>query len=276
MPELPEVEATRRCLARHLEGHTITRATAADDAIIFGGESPAAIRTRLTGRRVDAVGRHGKYLWLRLDRPPHAVLHLGMSGAVFTQEGPAVALKQARPSTGFPPPHTVLVLTSAAGPSVALSDPRRFARLLWRDAPESTAPIADLGPDALCALPPLAEWRKQVGMHRGTIKGLLLNQRKIAGLGNWVADEVLHEAAVHPGHPAATLAPKAVAALHRAIRSVLALAVACQADSHHFPRHWLFHQRWPGTPLPKGLRRDRIAGRTTLWCPERVGAPPSA
>src|SRR5262245_389345 len=111
MPELPEVEAARRLLARVAVGRRIAAVSCADDRIVFQGAPPARFAAALRGRRIRAARRHGKHLWLELDRRPWPTLHFGMTGRVRVPGRRAVRLRSSRgrgSEAGWPPRFTKL------------------------------------------------------------------------------------------------------------------------------------------------------------------------
>jgi formamidopyrimidine-DNA glycosylase len=104
------------------------------------------------------------------------------------------------------------------------------------------------------------------------VKALLLDQSFAAGVGNWIADEVLYQARIDPRRPANTLRPVEALRLRAKIRSVVATAVAARSNSDRFPATWLFHRRWGRDADARSaggdrLRHDTIGGRTTAWVP---------
>jgi formamidopyrimidine-DNA glycosylase len=104
------------------------------------------------------------------------------------------------------------------------------------------------------------------------MKALLLDQTFAAGVGNWIADEVLYQARIDPRRPARTLSPREASRLRGRLHAVLATAVRLGADGDRYPRTWLFHHRWDRDPLARTasgarLRWETIAGRTTAWAP---------
>jgi formamidopyrimidine-DNA glycosylase len=262
MPELPEVEAARRVAERTLVGQRIERVEAADDPVVYDQAPPSAVRSTLLGRRVLAARRKGKYLWLVLDRAPHPVLHFGMSGRLAVY-----------PAVEAAPKYCKLELTLANGVAAAMSDMRRLGRIRLAHDPEGEPPISLLGFDALTGLPSAAKMRGLLASRRAPLKAVLLDQSFAAGVGNWVADEVLYQARLSPLRPANELTDKEMRALRSALRSVLHQAVAVDADATRFPGGWLFHRRWDRrfgiSARGEPLTRQRIGGRTTTWAPER-------
>jgi len=264
VPELPEVESVRRLLERRFRGRVIVRAAAAADPIVFEGRSPAQIVSALRGRRVVGVRRRGKHLWLELDRRPWPVLHLGMSGWV------AAAPIEAPPSRFWK-----LDVVSDHGTRIVFTDPRRLGRVRLREDPPSERPIRDLGFDPLVGLPPPARIRALLARRSGPIKSVLLDQTLFAGVGNWIADEVLYQARLDPRRRASSLETGEVARLRRRVLSVVEKAVEVDADSDRFPRTWLFHHRWGRRSSARTARGEpivhlTIGGRTTAFVPSRL------
>ena len=135
-------------------------------------------------------------------------------------------------------------------------------------------PLSQLAPDALTALPTAEAIRAALSTKRAPIKAVLLDQAAVvAGVGNWVADEVLYVAKIHPAAPADSLDAAQRAALRDALRHVCETACAANADARRFPADWLFHHRWAkqttgsiSTPIGR-VKFDTVGGRTTAFLP---------
>ena len=113
-----------------------------------------------------------------------------------------------------------------------------------------------------------------LGRRKIPIKAVLLDQSALAGIGNWVADEVLYQSRIAPKRIASSLVKREVSALRRAIESVLRHAVKVGADSHRYPKSWLFAHRWGGARGSTSIGgerivREEVGGRTTAWVPTR-------
>ena len=277
MPELPEVEYGRQIAMKVSQGRRIVEARCANDPIVFEGVAPARFRRALVGRRVRAVRRHGKHLWFELDRRPWPCLHFGMTGGFHTAPGgPRVKLKSSRkrPDHAWPPRFTKLHLVFDDGGELVLADARRLGRIRLRHDPAHEPPISLLGFDAHRALPTPARFRELV-RHRGApLKALLLDQGFAAGVGNWIADEVLYQARLDPRRRAGSLSDAEIARMRGALRNVMDTAVRLSNDSDRYPRGWLFHRRWGKNPLAVTRTGERIhhiavGGRTTAWVPTR-------
>jgi len=237
--------------------------------------SPARFARALRGRRVTAVRRHGKHLWLELDRRPWPLFHFGMTGGFHAPAGGGVRLVahgSRDPAAQWPPRFTKLRLSFEGGGELAMADGRRLGRIRLRANPPAESPISGLGWDAHRELPPLAEFRAMLRVRRAPIKAVLLDQSFAAGVGNWIADEVLYQARIAPSRRAHTLTAAEAARLRARVRSVVATAVAARADHARFPRGWLFHHRWgrnaaARTAGGERIRHITVGGRTTAWVP---------
>ena len=183
----------------------------------------------------------------------------------------------------FPPKYTKLELVMHDGTRLAYCDPRRFGRVKLRGA--EPAELAALAPDALEA-PAVASIRQTLGGKSAPIKAVLLDQSAVVcGIGNWVADEVLYMARVHPATAASALSADQVKALRAAIVTVCKTACDANADSEQFPATWLFHHRWAkmttgsiASPMGR-IHFDTIGGRTTAFLPDvqkKTGGKPAA
>ena len=275
MPELPEVEAARVLARRVALGRRITRVWCAGDPIVFEARRPTQVRRALLGRRVRGVGRHGKHLWLELDRRPWPCFHFGMAGGFHAPRARAVRLVSAgKRETGdaWPPRFAKLRLTFDDGGELVMTDARRLGRIRLRADPRAEPPVSELGFDALLGLPAPPRFADLLAGRSAPIKALLLDQSFAAGVGNWIADEVLYQARIAPRRRAHSLSRDEARRLRTALRSVVATAVAARADSDRFPRSWLFHHRWGRdaravTARGERIRHDTIAGRTTAWVP---------
>jgi formamidopyrimidine-DNA glycosylase len=274
VPELPEVDASRFTLKRLAVGRRIVKVSCADDPIVFEDVRPRQLTRALAGRRIVDAHRHGKHLWLELDHRPWPVIHFGMSGGIHVQGAPRVRLMSTRrraTSDGWPPRFTKLHLELDDGARVAYADARRLGRVRLRHDPRHEPPVSLLGFDALREVPPARGLLERLASRSAPIKAVLLDQSFSAGVGNWIADEVLYVARISPRRRADSLDADEVRRLRRALVTVVGTAVRLRADSDRFPRWWLFHRRWDRavgvSARGEIIRRETIGGRTAAWCP---------
>ncbi|GAA5932781.1 uncharacterized protein JCM15063_002201 [Sporobolomyces koalae] len=256
MPELPEVEAARSRLEAAALNKTIISISTNDDPIVYSGCTHATFATALEGKTVKAVRRRGKNFYMVLSSPPHPILHFGMSGMAHVrgEASPVYRVPRATSSQQeWPPKYMKCCLTFKAADGTvsewAFCDPRRLGRIKLVDCPEEeielVKPLCDLGADPYLAMPALADLSVALLKRDAPIKAVLLNQNgPLCGIGNYMVDEILYQAAIHPSHPASALAPEQLAVLHAQIVLVTTTAVAVDADAARFPSTWLFSARW--------------------------------
>jgi formamidopyrimidine-DNA glycosylase len=266
MPELPEIETIRHHLAPHVEGRTLERLEVLDERWclpLAGAELAAA----LEGRTVERLSRRGKYLVWELEGDAFLLMHLRMTGTVLLDP------------PGAPP--YVRVWLRLGDHAVAFSDPRRFG----------TGELA-LGPDALEAffaarlgVEPLDGQFTAIHLlelarsSRAPIKAFLLDQKRVAGVGNIYADEALFRARIHPLRLANRLTRPQAEALRDAVVDSLNAGIAAKGAtiddfrdpygvSGTFQDQFLVHLR-EGEPCPRcgrPIRKLRAAGRGTYVC----------
>jgi len=276
VPELPEVERGRRILDRVAVGRRITKVIVARDPIMFDGRSPAAIRKALLGARVVAAHRRGKHLWLELDRRPWPTFHFGMTGGFHTpaqRSTKLVSHGKIDPKASWPPRFTKIHLYFNDGGELVMSDARRFGRIRLANDPLTESPISDLGFDPLLDLPTPRAFIELVRRRNAPMKAVLLDQGFAAGVGNWIADEVLYQTKISPRRPGSSLSESEAKAVRVAIRKIITTAVDADCVHDRFPRGWLFHHRWGKnaeamTSRGEKIVHETIGGRTTAWVPE--------
>ncbi|MEE8406021.1 MAG: bifunctional DNA-formamidopyrimidine glycosylase/DNA-(apurinic or apyrimidinic site) lyase [Acidimicrobiia bacterium] len=219
LPELPEVEITRRHLEKAMVGRRLQSVRVTHDRTARYNATTGEIESRLSGRRVDSVGRRGKFLVVGLDDGYTMVAHLGMSGRFSIAAGTDAGNTEEVPHT-----HFVAILDNGA--EISFIDPRTFGFIAVFDEDElADFNLSRLGPDAWLDPPSVPTLMKTLKGRTAPIKALLLDQRPIAGLGNIYADEALHLARIHPLTPGGDLEATEVAGLLEAIRRVLSEAI---------------------------------------------------
>jgi formamidopyrimidine-DNA glycosylase len=238
MPELPEVEVTRRRIGKLLVGREIARLVTTKPSYFFL-TSPRKLQAQLVGRTVVKLERHGKYLLARLDGGATVLLHLGMTGQLFGEGAKSIRLLRAldrsangadEPRRFTPDQHTHLQFEFADdGPRVFFRDTRKFGKVLFVPPGQSDARLDKLGIDALKAnghhLFDAARARKI------PIKSLLLDQGVVAGIGNIYADEALFIAGVSPQRVAGRVDADACAAIIAAAQQVMRRSIQTGGSS---------------------------------------------
>jgi DNA-formamidopyrimidine glycosylase len=249
MPELPEVESLAEFLREHAKGRAVVRADAASFSVLKTFDPPLA---SLAGQVITEVGRHGKFLDIATDQGLRLIIHLARAGWLRWRED----LPSAPPKPGKSPLAFRLTLDDGSGFDLTEAGThKRLAVYLVRD-PAEVPGIASLGPDPLAADFTADTLAALLAGRRTQVKGLLRDQKVIAGIGNAYSDEVLHVAKMSPFKIAASMTPGDVAVLYDAIKTTLTEAV----------------ERSAGLAAAdlKGEKKSglRVHGRAGQGCPE--------
>jgi formamidopyrimidine-DNA glycosylase len=218
MPELPEVETTRRGLAPLVVNQRIATAIVRNHALRL--PVPRSLPRRIAGATIAALGRRGKYLLFDCG-PGTLILHLGMSGRLWIVD-------RATP----PEPHDHFDLVLASGTVVRLRDPRRFGLVIWGNGdPLRHALLAGIGPEPLDTAFS-GEWLYRVTRNRtAAIKLVLMDGHVVAGIGNIYANEALFRAGINPRQPARRIGLARCALLAEKVRETLELAIGAGGSS---------------------------------------------
>lgn len=268
MPELPEVECVRQTLSPSLMGRTI-RSLRITGPEKLTRPSSKVFRQGLVGRTVTGSRRHGKLLIFELDNSGLWTIHLGMTGQVITAHK--------KPQTTH---IHITVSFKDQGPKLYYRDIRRFGAMGYWPGQEAllAGPLKNFGQDAL--LISADELAARLAGRRASIKGLLLDQRILAGVGNIYADEALHIAGISPMAAPIDLTGEDLTRLHGAIQGILALAlkqggssvrnfVDAKGRAGTFQHAHRVYQR-TGQPCPtcgQSVQKTVLAGRSTHYCP---------
>ncbi|KAI6136940.1 Formamidopyrimidine-DNA glycosylase N-terminal domain-containing protein [Pisolithus sp. B1] len=287
MPELPEVERAAALIREHAVGKLIHHVDTFDDSLVFSGFTHQEFAREITGRMVEDAARYGKCFYIQLQgsgRTP--VLHFGMTGALQVRDNHVrhdcfcqtrfLSSATTAPDT-WPPRFVKFILyiqdgNSAAGfTEIAFSDARRLGRIRL-----------ELGFDPVLSMPSLEDFHASLCKRTCPIKSLLLDQAFSAGVGNYLADEILYQARVHPDQRCGTLDRDQVIALHHHVADVCRIAVQANADDSKYPEHWLFKHRWrkgKNVKTPSGepatIKWITVGGRTSAYVPEVQKLPSS-
>jgi len=272
MPELPEVETLRRDLSERVLGRTFVEVWVSPEAArLVQGQSPEEFRQALVGRRIEDIGRRGKYLDFNLSDGQHLVVHRRMSGNFLHRRNGAA-----------PDPYLRALFRLDDGSELRYCDMRKFGSM-WLVADPATV-LAGLGPEPLEPDFTPAELERRVGHRAASIKAVLLDQRTIAGLGNLYSDEALFAARIHPQRPARSLSSEEIRRLHGGIVAALEQGLRNRGSSlgttlrdhvnldgmpgRNQDRVKVFQRSGEpcytcGTPI----ERIRVGGRSTHFCP---------
>jgi len=276
VPELPEVETARRLIADQALHRRITGVDDTD-TFVCRPHSPGQLRDALAGRTLTAAHRRGKTMWCETSPVrgsaapgPDLGIHLGMSGRiVVTPPGGGQPAEGGGPRRRDAQPRKAawnrFTLDFADGGSLALFDKRRLGRV--RLDPDIDA----LGPDAAEVTP--AEFRTLISSGTTAVKARLLNQSKIAGVGNLLADEALWQAKVPPQARTGSLRRQDADRLYRALQSALTSAAA-RGGAHTGA---VIAARHPGGTCPRcgaEMVHGVVGGRSTWWCSREQAAAP--
>jgi formamidopyrimidine-DNA glycosylase len=273
MPELPEVETIRRHLEAGVLGRRIVaaRTTRGDLRRPF----PPELAARVTGRRIERLERRAKYLIVVLDGDLALLIHLGMSGRILIGTVRDTVEK-----------HVHFLLDLDDGRRVALQDPRRFGLVdLVPVADLAVHPLLrDLGPEPLSVALTGPALAKALAGSTTSIKAALLDQTRIAGLGNIYVCVALYRSGISPKRAAGKVTAEQAKRLTLAIKAVLKDAIAAGGSTlrdhrlpsgelgyfqHHFQVYDREGQPCPGCDCKSGIKRIVQGGRSTFYCPKR-------
>ena len=259
MPELPEVTGFKRYLDS-FGLHQRIRKTSVLDGRILDGLSARQLQARLRGVELECTTRHGKYVFARVSRGGWLVLHFGMSGH----------LRYYGRDADGPPRFARVVWSFDNGSHLAYLSPRMLGWVGFTADWSQVLAGRRLGPDALDPGFTREDFIARLAGRTGAVKGALMNQSIVAGIGNIYSDEILFQAGVHPMARLDRLSEADLRAIFRAGRRVLAVAVRKDADLKRLPRGYLLRRRRPGGLCPRCRLEwtiQTVAGRTAYFCP---------
>ncbi len=270
MPELPEVETTRRGLLRGIKGQRIDEAELRRRDLRF--PFPGDLQERLDGRTITNIRRRAKYLLIDLDSGDVLLAHLGMSGSFRVIPAAGYASKK----------HDHVILHLSNGTLCVFHDPRRFGIIdVFSTKEESTqALLAHLGPEPLSKDFSAKYLVDALSRRKGPIKPVLMDQKLVVGVGNIYASESLFLAGIHPDTPAHKVAKKAPL-LVESTQAVLNAAIAsggstlrdflgADGASGYFQHRFKVYERdeEPCLTCSTKIKTAVHAGRSTYWCPK--------
>lgn len=267
MPELPEVETTRRGIAPSLVGRRLAGAVTRESRLRW--PVPPDLDTLVAGRTVDAVLRRAKYLLFDLGHG-HLILHLGMSGSLRFLGDPPPAVR-----------HEHVDLLLDGGGLLRYRDPRRFGAVLWQPGPAELHPLlAGLGPEPLGEGFDAAGLQRTLAGRRTPIKQAIMEAKVVVGVGNIYANEALFRCGIRPQREAGSLTLAECGELVASIRATLTEAIAAGGSTlrdfvdssgrpGYFQQHYFVYDR-AGQPCHRcgeAIAQTRLGQRSTYWCP---------
>ena len=269
MPELPEAETIARGLNRLLPGRTTRRVSVLREDVVAGSAEEFA--AAVEGRRFGATGRRGKNVVLPLDDSSRLVVNLGMTGRLLPSRAESS--------------HPAVLFHLEGGGSLVYDDARRFGRLAVLAASAWRRWSHGLGPEPLARSFTGRRLHGILARSQSPVRNLLLDQKRIAGVGNIYAVEALWAARVHPRTPANAVSPASAAVLHRALRKVLREAIRARgttlrdyrtaegAEGGFGPALCAYgREAQPCVRCRTAIRRIVFTGRSAYYCPRCQGS----
>lgn len=256
MPELPEVATYQKYFHYTALHKKVTGVAVEDERVVLG--TTDELRDALVGQQFEDTDRIGKYLFVRLSSGGWMSLHFGMTGRLKY-------FKDKEDQHRF----TKVLFSLDNGYHLAFVCPRILGRVGVTDDPAVYRKEKKLGEDALKIS--LEEFREQFTGRTGLLKPLLMNQRFVAGLGNWIVDDILYQTGLHPEMPADQLNDEQVKVVYEKMQYIVETAIELEARYHDFPEHFLITHREEGakSTLYQGeITRMVVGGRGTYICPE--------
>lgn len=270
MPELPEVETTRRGLELHVVGRRITKVTVHRRDLRT--PIPARLEKALKGAEILGVRRRAKYLLIDLDNSETLLVHLGMSGSLVL----------VAPDDYVRRTHNHVVIQLDNGNLMVFHDPRRFGvfDLVGKVGEVQHPLLKTLGPEPLLKDFSASYLKRQLARRKGPIKSVLMDQKLVVGVGNIYASEALHFCGIQPSCPSRQAADKSLQII-RAIRATLQAAidaggstlrdyVGAQNEGGYFQHRFQVYERdgQPCFSCGTTIEMGTHAGRSTYWCPQ--------
>jgi formamidopyrimidine-DNA glycosylase len=251
MPELPEVNTFKEYFDGTSLNQKIIDVSISDGKIIRNIEENVFVE-KLVNRTFIGSSRRGKYLFVHLDNSTHVLFHFGMTGDIkYYSEA------EERPK------YERLHILFEGGSKLGFDCLRKFGRVEHIENLSAYIDNLGLGVDALEITED--DFLEKMGARSGPIKGFLLNQKLVAGVGNLYADEICYQTKVHPGSKVGAIPKKKRKEIFHVMRSILTFAIERAAHYKDYPDDWFWKWRVKGGETEKGeIMMEKIAGRTTF------------
>ncbi len=255
MPELPEVSYSKKYADATVLHKKIKELLFKEDLILKASQKK--FKEALVHHKFERTLRHGKYLFLEINVGQCLVLHFGMTGHLeYMNQGEA-------------PKYAYFTVIFSDGSALYFSCPRKLARVYLAESVDQFIKEHNIGPDALALS--LKDFEEIIKDRRGSIKGLLMNQRAIAGIGNLYSDEILFQSGIHPKTTPSVLSEKEIETVYKQLGKVLKRVTTSRIQDTALPSGYLTNNRKKGGDCPgcKGkLNMLKVAGRSSYFCPE--------
>jgi formamidopyrimidine-DNA glycosylase len=260
MPELPEVETYRRYLEASSLNQPVAEFTCEDPRKLLLNDYDE-MRQILRGAQFTGSYRVGKHLFVKTDTPFWVYMHFGMSGD----------LRYFHQDEGVPR-HARMVFYFNNGYGLGFVCPRKFERIGLVENPDAFLAAKGVALDVM--LIPLETFAQNIKRKKSPIKAVLLDQSVTAGIGNWLADDVLHHAKIHPEKLAKDLSDAEIERIHVAMRYIVQTTIDAEANYDFLPDDFILHARGWGKPHLSGkcpcgqedITQIRVGGRATYYC----------
>lgn len=256
MPELPEVEGYRKYLTATAMHQRIVSAHSDNEGRMLA-DGMEALRKATVGKSIIGTDRVGKYLFLKLAEENWMMWHFGLTGA------PAYYTE-----VEASPRFTRIWFELESGHFLGFVSMRKFSRLRLTHSVADFQKAYKIGPDALQA--PVEHFVRGLQKRKLAIKTALLDQKLVAGIGNWIADEMLYQARIYPEVPCYQLGEEQLIQLHSLMQEIMQTAIRREAHYDDFPAHFMVPARWAKGDCPAcgtKLVRIVVGGRGTFYCP---------
>ncbi|KAK4526526.1 hypothetical protein GAYE_SCF25G4442 [Galdieria yellowstonensis] len=283
MPELIEVERFRQFIVQHLPWESVI------ENILFSHDAKSlfpkdynisldTIPKLVVQKKVQHVQRYGKYLWLELPPSVYILFHFGMTGSLVYKKATDGSLEFASDGKqhyksliqDWPSPYAKLRLVFADGTELAFLETRKLGKLMVTEQHPMQLPfISCLGFDPILSHPSVDDLLDKFQRPHSAVKTVLLNGTVIAGIGNWMADEILFKSKIHPLELSCNLPRTSIESLWEATQQIVQQGLKKEEE---YPEDWLFHVRWKKDKSQlqsRGIEILHVGGRTTLYVPRQ-------
>ncbi|HEA31156.1 MAG TPA: formamidopyrimidine-DNA glycosylase [Leeuwenhoekiella sp.] len=255
MPELPEVTYYKKYVDATALHQEIVDIQVPDSKIAQA--SKKEFEEALLHQKFEKSDRHGKYVMLTLSNDKVLVFHFGMTGSFEYLKHDKI------------PKYAYFTVVFSDNGRLCFTCPRKFGKVYLAESLGAFKKEHKLGIDAMDL--DLETFQKLLSPKRGSIKGALLDQHLIAGIGNMYADEMLFQTKIHPNTPVNHLSEVTLKALFKNVHPVLETVIKSQTEEDPLPNTYLTPHRHPGADCPNGngkIKKMKVAGRSTYFCPE--------